>query len=79
VLGRWLDKDLARTNLKCIHLPLMDDANSISTTLDMLRELVGNTVAEACGIKTKDGNRYSLPLLHLSKKCDIFIHHGVVN
>ena len=47
---------------------LKDDADAIRTTLGRVRELLGDRVVEARGMKSNDRNSYGTLLLHPSKK-----------
>ncbi len=57
-----------RVTLTARQRSLKDDADAISTTLDRLRELVGDKAVEARGMKANDRNSYGTLLLHPSKK-----------
>ncbi|KAL3803944.1 hypothetical protein ACHAW5_001721 [Stephanodiscus triporus] len=57
-----------RVTLTARQRSLKDDADAISTTLDRVRELVGDKAVEARGMKANDRNSYGSLLLHPSKK-----------
>ena len=57
-----------RVTLTARQRSLKDDANAIRTTLGRVRELLGDRVVEARGMKSNDRNSYGTLLLHPSKK-----------
>ena len=46
---------------------LNDDADTIRTTLERVKELLGDRAVEARGMKLNDWNSYGTLLLHLSR------------
>jgi translation initiation factor IF-3 len=57
-----------RVTLTARQRSLKDDADAIRTTLERVRELLGDKAVEARGMKSNDRNSYGTLLLHPSKK-----------
>ena len=57
-----------RVTLTARQRRLKDDADAIRTTLGRVRELLGDRVVEARGMKSNNRNSYGTLLLHPSKK-----------
>ncbi len=57
-----------RVMLKARQRSLKDDANVIRTTLERVRELLGDRAVEVQGMKSNNRNSYGILLLHSSNK-----------
>jgi hypothetical protein len=57
-----------RVTLTARQRSLKDDANPIRTTLERVKELLGDGAVEAWGMKSNNQNSYGTLLLHPSNK-----------
>ena len=57
-----------RVTLTARQRSIQEDAHAIATTLDRVRELVGDKAVEVKKLTANDGNSYGSLLLHPSKK-----------